>query len=186
MIPYKLIQKYSSTTRFNGTFLIEQETVSQHVVEMCLLCQNFSSLIEEKIDIRDIYYRCIIHDLDEAVSCDIPRPLKYATPKVKEAIEEATKLLLKEEIKDEKFLSEIDLAKNPNTLEGYLVSIADAIQCYMKMNKEVNILNNKILESDLNNFKSYIIYEIIPNISTSNLKSESRSALTKYILSLIN
>lgn len=177
MIDIKVIENFVSVHRFSGSFLFQSETVPDHSVEMALLCINFSELVPES-DKKDLCYRCVIHDLEESLSSDVPRPLKWACPELKELIDNTAYKLL-ESSSDEELVSEVKTAKSFDNVNGFLVHIADRVQCFLKMRREVELYGNNSLKCDFEAFKSNIFYllqevgryEFMAKSSKENLKS---------------
>jgi len=180
MIDYiNIISKFSSIYRFSGSFLFKNESVPDHSVEMALLCINFSKLVPES-DKKEMCYRCIIHDLEESITSDVPRPLKYSSNKLKELIDDTAKNLLSKYCSEE-LVTEVFNSKSMDNINGFLVHLADRIQCYLKIKREVEQFGNKSLLTDLNNL-SYLPNDLINEITDINLMTEnSKSRLINYI-----
>lgn len=183
MINEKLIGTFSSIKRFSGTFLFQDENVPTHSIEMALLCINFSELVPEA-DKKDMCYRCIIHDFEEVITSDIPRPIKHKNPEIKRLIDEAGFEMLAER-SNEEFAKEVFSAKDKSDINGFLVHIADRFQCFLKMSREVENCGNCELKHDLEVFRRDIIY-LVDEVNNYELMSqESRVKLSNYLNNLI-
>lgn len=183
MIDKDLILKFSAVQRFSGSFVFQSESVPDHSVQMALLCCNFSELVEES-DKFEMCYRCLIHDFEETITSDIVRPIKHHSPEIKKLIDKAGFDLLSENSSPE-FAREVFDAKNSNNINGFLVEIADKIQCFLKMRMEVEILGNKTLKRDFENFKLSVHY-YLDLINNCDLMSDnSKINLAEYINNLI-
>lgn len=183
MIEKEVIDKVSSVHRFSGTHLLQAESIADHSLEMALLCSNFSELVPES-NRTELCYRCVIHDLEEVLTTDIPRPIKHYSPEVKRAIDEAGKGMLAEATSEE-FANEVFSAKDLNDINGYLVAVADRIQCFMKMRREVEVYGNNALKRDFEAFK-VSVFDIIREVRENSLLSESsRNNLSSYLNKLI-
>lgn len=183
MINEKLIGTFSSIKRFSGTFLFQDENVPTHSVEMALLCINFSELVPES-DKKEMAYRCVIHDFEETITSDIPRPIKHKNPDIKRLIDEAGFEMLVEKSNKE-FAEEVFSAKDTNDINGFLVHIADRFQCFLKMSREVDNYGNHELRHDLEVFRRNIIYLTDEVKEFSLISEESRKRLSKYLNDLI-
>jgi len=183
MINKNLISRFSSITRFSGSFLFQQETVPDHCSEMALLCINFSELVPES-NVRDMCYRCVIHDLEEVLTTDITRHIKYHDPKIKELIDKAGFEMLSDETSSE-FAYQVFHAKDHDTIEGFLVYLADRIQCFLKMTREVEEYGNRQLKRDLEVFKSniYLLFNEIDGYD--KIADQSKKNLKDYLNILI-
>lgn len=182
-ISSKVLNKISSIHRFNGTYLFQPETLPDHCTEMALLCINFSKLVDES-DVKDMCYRCMVHDLEESISSDVPRTLKHQSEELKELVDKTAYELLAKECSEE-ILNDVKNAKNKTNVNGFLVHIADRIQCFMKMSREVENYGNRVLKSDFEFFKS-CIHELFSEIKQSETMSEaSKKNLIEYIQKII-
>lgn len=183
MLDLYLIQNISNIERFSGNFLFQKENIATHSLEMALLCINFGELVEES-SIQELCYRCTIHDLEESISSDVPRPLKWANPELKRLIDETSYQLLSKKV-DEKLLNDIKNSKDLTDVNGYLVALADRVQCFMKMSKEVKFYGNKSLEKDLIDFNE-TIYSWMRDIESKTFMSDkSKINLINYLKQIL-
>lgn len=135
------------TIRFSGVRLIQPETVSDHIVDM----NAFAFLLNEKFNLRygkdnplsiqKLIYKIAIHDLDEALYCDIPRKFKYANDLIIKAIRFTVNNLLKENFQ-ESMVTDIEDSKHGYDLESILTAVLDVVQCTVIIHKEVILLGN--------------------------------------------
>lgn len=183
MIDIKVIENFASVHRFSGSFLFQSETVPDHSVEMALLCINFSELVPES-DKKDLCYRCVIHDLEESITSDIPRPLKHACPELKELIDNTAYKLLTV-AGDEDLVNKVKHAKSFDNINGFLVHIADRIQCFLKMRREVELYGNNSLKCDFEAFKSNIFYLLQEVDNYEGMTNSSKENLKSYLNKLI-
>jgi len=183
MISNNIISKVAATKRFSGTHLLQEESIADHSVEMALLCINFSELVPES-DVKEMCYRCLIHDLEETLTTDVPRTIKYHDPEIKRLIDKAGHEMLTEET-DIEFANSASNAKDPEDVNGYLVAIADRIQCFIKMRREVEIYGNKTLKSDFEEFK-WTVHDVIHGIKEKSfISDQSKKNLIGYLNKLI-
>lgn len=183
MIDNSLIANISNTKRFSSDFLFQEENIATHSLEMSLLCINFSKLVKES-DRNLMCYKCTIHDLEEVNSGDVRRPFKHANPELRDLINQTAEKMLKYSV-DEETLNDWRNAKDDTEINGYLVGLADRMQCYIKMSREVKHYGNSSLSVDLEEYSSVIEYWLI-DISNSELMcAESKTNLIDYISSLL-
>jgi len=67
-------------TRFSTCHRTHQETVAEHSFYVSLYCYFISMHLKSlgfRIDLGDVLTRALIHDLDEGLTGDVPRPFKY-------------------------------------------------------------------------------------------------------------
>lgn len=142
-------------TRYSGVNLIKSESVSDHVWGMCSLALelipelNLNLTEDLQIDLKDVLFRIIVHDLDESVTCDIPRPFKYATKELREEIEVASTLLMKKYLNEEIVIKSLN-AKEGDSIEAFLVRLFDLMQSGIKMRQEV-LLGNTFIKTEVPN-----------------------------------
>lgn len=183
MINQKLIENFSSVHRFSGSFLFQPESVPDHSVQMALICINFSELVPESSK-SEMCYRCVIHDFEETITSDIVRPIKHHNEQIKVLIDRAGYELLAEGSSKD-FADSVFNAKNIDDVNGFLVHLADKIQCFLKMSHEVETLGNRSLKHDFENFKNNIFYLFEEITESQVMTQESKDRLSKYIHKLI-
>jgi 5'-deoxynucleotidase YfbR-like HD superfamily hydrolase len=149
MIDLRVLQNISNIQRFSGDFLFHPENISTHSLEMCILCLNFSQLVPES-DAGEMCIRCVLHDLDESIASDVPRYLKYADKDLKNLVSKISLKLLEPYV-DSDILYKVKTAKDMDNINGFLVGLADRMQCFFKIAKEYKYYGNKSLEEDYNN-----------------------------------
>lgn len=151
------------TRRYSGQLLIKDETVSDHVTMMNALAIAIVPIINKRIevenesqgvsispiDLENVVYRIVVHDLDENVTFDIPRPFKYNNEILTEAIYNTTQTLLRQAMSQE-MVDDINNAKGHDTREGYFVATLDTLQAGLKMQSELELGNHRF-KSELPN-----------------------------------
>lgn len=149
--------------RYSGLQLLKNESVSDHVWSMHALalsivpdinkqiddCNKENGTNVKPLDLKDIIYRITIHDIDESLYCDIPRPFKYHNRQIYDAIEATSQELMEENLGVE-LLNDINNAKDVSTREGFLVKLLDTVQAGLKMRQEIT-LGNSYLKSEIRN-----------------------------------
>ena len=134
----------NSIIRYSGTYCIRPETDSHHIMDMMAMCHIISDVIfEEKgirLDLKELIYRCYTHDLDEVLTGDVQRGLKYYNDKVHEAIDNVAEELLNKTYK-KSFVDDIRNAKDINDPCGIIVKMADTLQSSIKIYEEFKLGN---------------------------------------------
>jgi 5'-deoxynucleotidase YfbR-like HD superfamily hydrolase len=70
-------------TRFAGTPVHRHETVAEHSFHTAFIALMLGKHCVEMgaaVDLGMLLERAIVHDIDEAIMVDLPRPVKYANP----------------------------------------------------------------------------------------------------------
>ena len=80
---FSVSQSMSAIKRYSQLHLLKPESVMEHTGFVCLftyiLCEKINSVSreEDKLNIGLALEKAVIHDIDEVVTGDIPRPTKY-------------------------------------------------------------------------------------------------------------
>lgn len=143
------LRNISTVIRYSGFQLLRPETVDSHTMDMAVMALIILDELPGYLDRKDLIYRIVVHDLEESTSCDIPRSLKYWSPKVHAAIEEATKAMVRCHVSENLF-DDLCNAKDLNVLEGRVIKFLDILQCCFILKKEVVDLGNKPLRKVYN------------------------------------
>lgn len=138
------------TYRYSGTKLVESESLSQHIVDTIMMGikmideinsrTNESSLSPEKYVMKAVY-----HDMEEAITGDIPRPLKYYSKATLTSLREVA-----DDIAHEFFLTQFSEWESHYKLwadaktedEGFILKLVDMLVVANKVIKEVSFLHN--------------------------------------------
>jgi 5'-deoxynucleotidase YfbR-like HD superfamily hydrolase len=114
---------------------------------------------------KSIYLICI-HDIDETVTVDIPRPFKYFSDKFRKLLNKTTHDYLVSEGFDEEFVNDVQSAKSQGK-EGKIVSLVDIYQVVKKLKREV-ALGNSLAKYKLTESNRYLNEMISKNSDLKN------------------
>lgn len=154
----------NNVTRYSSIFCIRDETNGYHVIDMMSICLYIYEKLMDKgvtLDIRDLIYRCYIHDLDEVLTGDIQRNIKYYNDSIYDSISSVTREIMRKTY-CENIASDIVHSKDIDNINGLIVRVADTIQSTLKIYEEVKLNNfhfNKIMEEHygfLNNLRDML------------------------------
>ncbi|HEY6020832.1 MAG TPA: YfbR-like 5'-deoxynucleotidase [Candidatus Paceibacterota bacterium] len=145
---FSMASSLSSMQRYSQNFLNKKESVLEHtgfvVLFCCLIAQELVARGRE-IDIGVLLSKAALHDVDEIITGDVPRPTKYfdeETRKTFERIEHHGMSTLIERMALQK--STYDIWKNSKSeYEGSIVAIADVFAVVFKVWEETHLLGNK-------------------------------------------
>ena len=137
--------------RYSGTKLVEPENLSQHIVDTIMIgikvINKLNTLTDtSELDIEKYVMKAVYHDLEESVTGDIPRPLKYHDADTLSALKSVADVVALELFKDE--FGEHYLYHHKNWInakegkEGFILKIVDTLTVVIKVIKEVSLLNN--------------------------------------------
>lgn len=139
------------TYRYSGTKLVEPESLSQHITDTIMMglkmIDAINHLAGDKIlDVDKYIKKAIYHDLEEVITGDVPRPLKYFDEETHKSLEhvasQVANNLFREEFYEDSE-SHYNLWKFAKSgPEGYILKLVDMLVVVNKVVKEVNMLNN--------------------------------------------
>lgn len=138
------------TYRYSGTKLVESESLSQHIIDTIMLGMkiideaNYKAGIEV-LDPSKYLMKAICHDLEEVITGDIPRPLKYydedTTASMKNVADQVAFRFFGDQFYEGDYYYNVWRdAKDDN--EGYILKLVDTLVVVNKVLKEVSLLHN--------------------------------------------
>lgn len=138
----------SRVRRYSGLHLVEEETLTDHICEMSILClliykDILSSRPGVRIDLGKLMERAVVHDLEETITNDIPRPVKYSITEMKslmDKVSEGYMKLISEQVGVD-LMSEWKDCKDSSP-EGYIIKTTDMILVARKAYREVALKSN--------------------------------------------
>lgn len=135
-------RRLSNILRYNNTPRIRGESVAEHSFYVAFYVMMLSDFVEG-IDKDKALCMALLHDVEEAISGDIPQNVKNEYPVLNEALEEMNFLIAKKIFTgvDEKYLNLWCSTREINTLESKLVLLADILSGYMYTLDELNMGN---------------------------------------------
>lgn len=142
------LMKTENVIRYSGTYQINQELLSTHIVDVQMISMIIArNMINngERINIGDLLKKGLIHDVDEVLVGDIPRLTKYSSQECHDSLNAVAESVVREiSNKLDQTDYVLDLWKNAkdNTIEGYIIKLADMISVAKKTAQEISIYNN--------------------------------------------
>lgn len=152
-----IISRASYTWRYSSSRLTDPENLSTHMYEVAAIglklidelavATGDESYVSDNF-VNTFIIKAFVHDIDETVLGDTPRPLKYASPDIHKAINAvadvtAKKLLdetYKSSVLQDHFKAAYRLAKSDRT--GFILSVADMLCVVKKSRVEIEKLGN--------------------------------------------
>lgn len=167
MINSPMVAKASSIIRYSSSRLADPESLAVHTHEVCMLGLILIDRIrsvnpDEEIDTGVYLEKAVLHDIEEVSTGDVPRPLKYSSKEVRNALQKVADIaatdLFKSTFKDpDPYFECWDKAKSGK--EGVLLKLVDSLVVLRKSIYEVDVLSNKtmldVVENILHLFESY-------------------------------
>lgn len=150
---HEFFSKAKRVTRYSGTNLLQPESVESHILEMCGIAFDFYFKSPD-FDLNLLLRLILVHDFDEFLTVDIPRPFKYFDESFRNKLDETTHKYLVSLGLNEEFIAECSNAKKKG-YEGKLLHLIDLIQVEKKLTLEVN-LGNSLIKPNLKEVQGYI------------------------------
>lgn len=146
-LAFNQMSRMNEVCRYSSVYQETNESLAEHVTEVLtmsyLIAKNLEKL-GEKIDKGVLLEKCLLHDMDEVLTGDIPRNTKYATDAVHKELnlvaEDAVRLI-------EKTLGDIQIfdawksAKEGK--EGVILKIVDMLCVVKKCITEIELRGNR-------------------------------------------
>lgn len=133
-----------NVTRFSQLKFIVPDTDSEHTIRMQIYALEIYNRFPG-IPIKDIIYRILLHDMDEAVLCDIPRNVKYYSDDSLKLINDiANDVLIKSGINPD-IINGIRTAKHTGDKWDALIKYLDVYDAHSRLITEYKLQNDEKL-----------------------------------------
>lgn len=179
------------TYRYSGTKLVEAESLSQHIVDTIMMGLKIIDKInfitgEDTLNPQVYVMKAVYHDLEEVITGDIPRPLKYYNAATQSSMKDVADRVARQffteqfEYQTIKHYELWDDAKEG--FEGYILKLVDNLVVVNKVIKEVSLLHNA--------YMLRVAHEVVQYTQTllADIKNNSHFAdprIDSYIISLL-
>lgn len=158
--------------RYSGIKLVESENLAEHTYETLMLGYIIISNIKrlcpsEDISLESYMHQALHHDLEESLTGDVARPLKYHNSDVKRELNkvayEVSLEMYKDYFSEREFQLYWEDAKSGK--EGFILRIVDMLTVAFKAVKEVRVLNNMYFMKVVKEVNLYLseVYEAVTN-----------------------
>ena len=180
------------TYRYSGTKLVEAESLAQHVVDTIMigiLMIDYINTLESKEVFSIPWYvmKATYHDLEEIITGDVPRPLKYYNEDTRKSLKKVAELIARDTF--------VENTQNPSyhyTVwynakegdEGFILRIVDMLTVAYKCVKEISLLNNYYMLKVAHEVSTYIgeiLYTIDSDDVFTRLSQGSRSYIRQVL-----
>ena len=146
-VVFSPLMRMNEVKRYSGTRLQEEESLSHHITDVSMMSYIVAKRLisnNDSIDIGSLLEKCLIHDLDEIATGDIPRNTKYAIPGMKVQLDEVSGIAIKKF--SDSLLGFDDLyykwSDAKSGKEGYILQMVDMLCVVRKASIEVEVYNN--------------------------------------------
>lgn len=163
-----VVSRACYTWRYSSSRLCDPENLSTHVYEvemigLILINEIYRINSTEEVDREKFLMKALLHDVDETILGDTPRPLKYASNGIHKEINQVADAIANEIISDtfyhinirDKLYTDYFMTSKSGK-EGILVKIADMLTVVKKVRLEVEYLHNLTMLNVYDNLVDYI------------------------------
>lgn len=185
---FKFIRRLSSVERCQGRSTTQRYSVADHSFRASLIAMRLADEYPlPGIDVAKVIKGALLHDIEEALFGDVPRPFKKAYLKTYK--EDAEVALYSEGVLSAPYLKIWKECKDVDTEEGYMVELADRLELLVHSSDEikqgnmstVDIYYNLMVWFDENKvrirasfpFAETLIREAKENVVNSNIQRQS-------------
>lgn len=82
-LAFNPINRMNEVSRYSSVYQETNESLAEHVTEVMtmsyLIAADLQKNCKEILNLSDLLQKCLLHDIDEVITGDIPRNTKYAT-----------------------------------------------------------------------------------------------------------
>ena len=150
MARMKLIKRWSLMKSIDSENIAEHSAQVAHIAHALALIKN--RLFGGELDANKVTTLALYHETGEVITGDLPTPIKYYNPKIREAYKEL------EVVANEKLLSMLPpeiredyvelVMQNEDSYEHILVKAADKISAYIKCVEEMKSGNREFARAE--------------------------------------
>lgn len=172
--------------RYSGLRTREPETLSHHIIEVQLLSlKMYYELLElgyNELELGQLLYKGLLHDMDEVITGDFPRPIKYYNKEIRDSIEfvadKSVQWLSYNEFGSMEPYEVWSTSKLGHA--GLVIKVSDLAVVAKKAAEEVLIFGNNEYLKVLDEVKGYM------RETKSVLLSKDNDKLVEYLIDFIN
>jgi len=176
----------SEVSRYSGVYQERVENLAEHTFEVMMVAYLISIELNkhgEEINIGSLLEKCLIHDIEEIVTGDVPRTTKYANEEIRDGVR---KLGVKAAANLLDLNQYITWCKIYKGKEGSILKIADMLVVAKKCVVEIDLRGNysflKVLKNMAELLNFYV--EEFPNFpNIDRLSPESQAVVKSLVLS---
>jgi 5'-deoxynucleotidase len=163
---FSVSQGMSAIQRYSQLHLLKSESVMEHTGFVCLftytLCEEINSVSSDahKLDTGNALKKAIVHDVDEVITGDIPRPTKYYNEDSIALFEKMAEAGIDQIIKElnvEGLDMKTDWKQSKSGKEGAIVAFADLSSVVYKLWEEIIMLGNRKLFRQAEEVSKYVM-----------------------------
>lgn len=191
-----MVSRAAYVQRYSSSRLCDPENLATHVYEVqmigLMIIHKLKKWCSVEVDEHEFLMKALLHDVDETVLGDTPRPLKYASPEIHDSIEKvadntARSLMYSyfEGDTADRYYGYYKQSKKD--LTGFIVKMADMLSVLKKVVFEVEYLHNLTMLKVVDNLVDYTesLRDSLSDLCKDDDDNIIRSGHCPYILQTI-
>jgi len=149
---FDFISEYESVNRFSRNHLVRPENLVHHVGVVSIICayilnkmtEEYGQEIFKSGECCSLLMRCVTHDMEEIITGDLVRPIKYSSVEMIEVIKKLEEESISKVIErfDLPVRWEEDWRQAKSDQIGLLLKVADTLAVVMTCYREISLYSN--------------------------------------------
>lgn len=166
-VGFNPLMRSEEIMRYSGIYQAQPESLAVHICDTSMMAYIIGVQLNsfgEGLDLGLLLEKCLLHDLDETLTGDIPRNTKYANKEIKSALDNLQDDVLeviKKYINNEEIIQKCKDAKKGK--EGLILKLADMLGVARRALQEIVLRGNltflKVVE-ELGDHLEYLMNEL--------------------------
>lgn len=178
--------------RFQACRVNDRESIIEHTGFVGMYAMLIAMYVEEtaqnlRVDYRVLMQRAMVHDMEEVVTGDFPRPYKYSNEELKQALDRAAPMAFREVItglvdkRTQGVLGKVWEQAKADDLEGHILLLADFLSALSYIVQEVQAGNKSMHSQNWTLRQALDHIESKVNIALHPLTEQARAVMLEYI-----
>lgn len=146
-LAFNPMSRMNEVSRYSSVYQETNESLAEHITDVSvmsyLIAKTIQSNFTDDIDLGTLLEKCLLHDIDEVITGDVPRNTKYATKNVHDNLDQVASdaVDLIEKYIGVRGICEVwDFAKEGK--EGAILKIVDMLCVVKKSITEIELRGN--------------------------------------------
>lgn len=186
-LAFNQMNRMNEVYRYSSVYQEDKESLAEHISEVSMMSYLISKEFEkfnETIDKGVLLEKCLLHDIDEVLTGDVPRNTKYATSAVHRELNTVADDAVKLIESTYGSINIFDIWSNAKEgKEGLILKIVDMLCVAKKCITEIELRGNKSFLKVITELESHLDKMIKDDTKFSILdKDESKHLLKSLII----
>lgn len=185
-LAFNPINRMNEVSRYSSVYQETNESLAEHVTEVMtmsyLIAADLQKNCKEILNLSDLLQKCLLHDVDEVITGDIPRNTKYATSLVHMELNSVAETAVKmiEESLGVSIYETWSSAKENK--EGEILKIVDMLCVVKKCITEIELRGNLTFLKVVTELEVHLTNTLYNNSIYEEFNKES----SKYLRNLVS